>query len=57
MTNRCFNFGQVQGLYKIDCQEYGGSFQDYLGRVADIQGRINRNLVFTPGVQANQKGK
>ena len=26
-----------KGLYKIDCQEYGESFQDYLGGVADLK--------------------
>ena len=44
MTNHRFNFRQVQGLYKIDCHEYGGSFQDYLGGVEDKQGRINQNF-------------
>ena len=43
MRNRCFNLDKFRVFNKIDCQEFGGSFQDYLGGVADIQGRINRN--------------
>ena len=44
MTNRSFNFRQVQGLYKIDYHEYDGSFHDYVGGVAEKQGRINQNF-------------
>ena len=41
MTNRRFNFDKFRGFYKIDCQEYGKSFQDYLGGVVDIQRQDN----------------
>ena len=57
MTNRRFNLDKFR-VYKIDCQEYGESFQDYLGGVADLQRQDNLDfLVNIPGVQAYYKGQ
>ena len=53
LTNRRFNFDKFRVLYKIDCQKYGGSFQDYLGGVADLKRQDNPGFqVNTPGFQA-----
>ena len=56
MTNRRFNVDKFR-VYKIDCQEFGGSFQDYLGRVTDSTKQDNPEiLVNTPGIPSQLKG-
>ena len=58
MTNRHFNFDKFRVFYKIDCQEYGESFQDYLVGVAGKQRQDNPDfLVNTSGVQDYYKGQ
>ena len=55
MTNRRFNVDKFR-VYKIDYQEFSGSFQDYLGRVVDSTKQDNpKILVNTPGIPS-QKG-
>ena len=45
MTNHRFNFDKFRVFYKIDCQEYGESFQDYLVGVAGKQRQDNPDFI------------
>ena len=41
LTNRRFNFDKFRVCMRLTCQKYGGSFQDYLGGVADLKRKDN----------------
>ena len=41
MTNRRFNFDKFRVCIRLTCQKYDGSFQDYLGGVADLKRQDN----------------
>ena len=41
LTNHRFNFDKFSVRIGLTCQMFGGSFQDYLGRVAYLKRQVN----------------